>query len=74
MSKAKRGRPPKPPGEGFTHYDYVRMTKAQWERVAEIAKSLGFAKNGGRAAAIRYAIDKIAPLVKTATPTPEKKQ
>ncbi len=60
---AKRGRPPKPEGETFTHFDYVRMKKSQYDMVDEICDHLGYPRNGGHAAAIRYAIDKVHKLL-----------
>ncbi len=63
MTAPKLGRPPKPIDERFTHYDFVRMTKQTWGDVGKIARHLGFASNGGRAAAIRHVITKMAALL-----------
>lgn len=63
----KRGRPPKPEDERCTHFDYVRMTARQYAIVDRMCDKLGFPRNGGHSAAIRYAIDKMDKLF------PEKK-
>lgn len=60
---AKRGRPPKAESERFTHFDYVRMTKATYDAVTLISDHLGYPASGGRSAAIRYAITKMVALL-----------
>lgn len=63
MTTPTRGRPPKPEEERFTHYDYVRMTKKQYQDVDAICEHLGYHTNGGHAAAIRFAIERFAKLI-----------
>lgn len=57
------GRPPKAAGEGFSHYVYVRLLASEDEKLDDIARSQGFAANGGRSAAVRFAINKIHALI-----------
>lgn len=62
---ARRGRPSKAPEDRMTHYEYVRMPKSVWDDVSAIALHLGYSINGGRSAAVRYAITKMRSLLPT---------
>ncbi len=61
MSK-KPGRPKS--DERFTKFLYVRLREEQWAALEAVALSQGFAVNGGRSAAARFCIDRMAALVK----------
>jgi hypothetical protein len=52
--KRKRGRPPKAEADKFTHYDFVRLTTSQYNKVSTLAKRLG---NVSRAGVFRYLLD-----------------
>lgn len=61
--QARLGRPPKDEDEKLDHYVYVRLRRDQDDLVREIARREGFAENGGRSAAVRWALERIRPLI-----------
>lgn len=63
MTTKRLGRPPKAEGEAFSHYVYVRLLASEDEKLAAIARAQGFPSNGGRSAAVRFAINKIHALL-----------
>lgn len=54
-AQVKRGRPPKPEAETLCYYDYVRLTKKQYDKVGVLAERMG---GLSRAAVFRYLLEK----------------
>lgn len=63
MNKKRRGRPPKGDGEAYTNYVYARLLRIEDARLNDIAESQSLPANGGRSAAVRFAINKIHALL-----------
>ncbi len=59
----KAGRPKKAPEDTFTHYIFARLLAEEDRKLEEIAARQGFPANGGRSAAVRFAINKIYALL-----------
>lgn len=63
MTDKKVGRPIKNESDRFSHYLYFRLRADQDDKIAAIARLQGFSGNGGRSAAVRFAIDKVHALL-----------
>jgi hypothetical protein len=62
IDKKPRGRPPLDPDEGMTHYVYVRMPKALWDKLEDLAARNGFRGRGHISTTVRWCLERMHSL------------